>query len=232
MTNQANESKNIITSTEPLNHCHTVTHATQISLEYSSNEGLDYILSHFVHQSTIWPRTISTKSTQARQIIVNNKEDALTYFKSANYFDCRISAYPYLKPSVETDLAGIKNAIAHNLIMIDLDLHRFDYDDDKLVRSLKEMLVKVKGLLQGFKPTVLMSGNGYHVCIPINAPIVLEDIIEFAGIEQVSTKFLRFTEWYLSSGKSDSAHNSTVSLKNCMLRIPGTYNWPTLQARN
>ena len=68
------------------------------------------------------------------------------------------------------------------------------------------------------------SGNGYHVYIPINTKIVLEDIIEFAGIEQVSTKFLRFAEWYLSSGKSDSAHNSTVSLNNCMLRIPDTYN--------
>ena len=70
----------------------------------------------------------------------------------------------------------------------------------------------------------MSSGNGYHVYIPIHAPIVLEDIIEFAGIEQVSTKFLRFAEWYISSEKSDSAHNSTVSLNNCMLRIPGTYN--------
>jgi hypothetical protein len=108
--------------------------------------------------------------------------------------------------------------------MIDLDLQSFGYDDDKLVRSLKETLVKVKGLLQGFKPTVLMSGNGYHVYIPINNKIVLEYVSEFADIEHVSTKFLRFAEWYLSAGKSDSVHNNTVSLKNCMLRIPGTYN--------
>ena len=142
----------------------------------------------------------------------------------ANYLDCRISAFPYWRTSVKTDLAGIKNAIVSNLIMIDLDLHSFGYDDDKLACSLKDTLGTIKKLLQGFKPTVLESGNGYHVYLPINAPIVLEDIIEFAGIEQVSTKFLRFTEWYLSSGKSDSAHNRTVSLKNCMLRIPGTYN--------
>ena len=72
-------------------------------------------------------------------------------------------------------------------------------------------------------PTVIWSGNGYHVYIPISA-VVLEDIKEFTNIEQVSTKFLRFAEWYLSSGKSDPAHNSTVSLNNCMLRVPGTYN--------
>ena len=124
ITNQNNERKKIIiSSTEPRNLCHTVTHATQISLEYSSNEGLDYILRHFEHQSHIWPRTISTKSTQARQIVVNSKENALVYFKMANYLDCRISAYPYWRPSLETGLAGIKNAIAPNLIMIDLDLH-------------------------------------------------------------------------------------------------------------
>jgi hypothetical protein len=52
----------------------------------------------------------------------------------------------------------------------------------------------------------------------------LEDVKEFTNNEQVSTKFLRFAEWYLSSGKSDPAHNSTVSLNNCMLRVPGTYN--------
>ena len=69
---------------------------------------------------------------------------ALAYFKMANYLDCRISAYPYWRPYVETDLAGIKNAIASNLIMIDLDLHNFDYDDDKLIRSLKETLRKIK----------------------------------------------------------------------------------------
>ena len=32
--------------------------------------------------------------------------------------------------------------------------------------------------------------------------------------------FLRFLESYLSNGKCDSVHNSTVAFDNCMLRVP------------
>jgi len=203
-------------------HRHTVTPATQIPLEHSRIAGLDYILSHLDDaQDQMWPRTISTKATQ-RQIIVNSKEEALAYFKAANYFDCRISAYHYWRPSIVSDFAGIKNVIAPNLIMVNLDVSNFD-SEEELVRTLQKTLKKIKELL-GFKPTVIWSGNGYHIYIPINAIVVLESVKEFSDIEQVSTKFLRFAEWYLSSGKSDPSHNNTVSLNNCMLRIPGTYN--------
>ena len=89
---------------------------------------LDYILSHFKTddkeeegQPRLWPRTISTKATQGRQVIVNSQQEALAYFKAANYFDCRISAYPYWRPSIVSSFAGIKNPIAPDLIMIDLD---------------------------------------------------------------------------------------------------------------
>lgn len=211
------------------NDCrHTVTPAIQISLEHSCNEGLDYILSHFLAQDQceeqIWSRTISTKATEGRQITVNNKKEALAYFNAANYLDCRISAFPYWRPSIVSDFVGIKNAIAPNFIMIDLDLGNFDYDEEELIRSLRKTLRKIGELFADFKPTVIWSGNGYHIYIPINVTVVLENIREFSEIEQVSTKFLRFAEWYISSGKSDSAHNNNVSLNNCMLRIPGTYN--------
>src|SRR5215207_6166135 len=69
----------------------------QISLEQSSNTGPNYILGHF--RSPIWPRTISTKATEGRQVIVNSQEEAFVYFKAANYYDCRISAYPYWRPT-------------------------------------------------------------------------------------------------------------------------------------
>lgn len=205
-------------------HRHTVTPDTQISIEHSCNEGLDYILSRFDEdQDQMWPRTISTKVTEARQIIINSREEALAYFKAANYFDCRISAFPYWRPSIVSDFAGIKNAIAPKLIMIDLDRHNFDFEEVELALNLRKTLKKIKELL-GFRPTVISSGNGYHIYIPISTTIVLEDINEFSNIEQVSVRFLRFSEWYLSSGKSDSVHNNTVSLNNCMLRIPRTYN--------
>ena len=35
-------------------------------------EGLDFTLSHF--QEPIWPRAISTKTTECRQVLVNNRD--------------------------------------------------------------------------------------------------------------------------------------------------------------
>lgn len=202
------------------NTCHTVTHVTQISSVHCPTEGLDFILSHL--SEPMWPRTVSTKATDGRQVIVNSKEEALAYFNAANYLDCRISAYPYWRPSILSNFVGTKNTIPPNLIMIDLDLSNFNYEGNAIKGALRKTLQKINELLD-LSPTVIWSGNGYHIYIPINA-IVLEDIKEFANIEQVSTKFLRFAEWYLSFGKSDPVHNTTISLNNCMLRVPGTYN--------
>jgi Primase X len=188
-------------------------------------EGLDFILSHF--QEPLWPRTISTKSTQGRQIIVYSKEEALTYFKAANNLDCKISAYYYhcwTPPNIVSSfLETKKNVITPSLIMIDLDRCNFSEFNKALESALRKILKRIKELLLGLKPTVIWSGNGYHIYVPIDA-VVLEDIKEFSNIKCVSTKFLRFVEWRLSGGLSDSAHNHTVSINNCMLRVPGSYN--------
>ena len=47
---------------------------------------------------------------------------------------------------------------------------------------------------------------------------------EFRNFKEPSKQFLRFAEYYLSNGKADSEHYHTVSFKNCLLRIPGSYN--------
>jgi hypothetical protein len=60
-------------------------------------EGLDFILGHFDLADYIWPRTISTKTSQGRQIPVYNKEEALARFKQSNFQDCRINAFPSTK---------------------------------------------------------------------------------------------------------------------------------------
>ncbi len=194
-------------------------------IEQSSKKGLDHILSHFQHfehfQDSHWPRTVSTKATQGRQVIVTSKDEALAYFKAANYMDCRISAYPYWRASIVSRFAEIKNLIPPDLIMIDLDSCNF-FDKRALLAALHQTLQKIKVKL-ALIPTVIWSGNGFHIYIPIDA-VVLENIKEFDHIDQVSTKFLRFAEWYLSSGKSDSSHNTNVSLNNCMLRIPRSLN--------
>ena len=75
---------------------------TQTAIE----RGLDYILSHF--QEPLWPRTISTKATEGRQILVNSREEALSRFKRANFLDCRISAYPPNADENPSALQGFK----------------------------------------------------------------------------------------------------------------------------
>ena len=54
--------------------------------------------------------------------------------------------------------------------------------------------------------------------------IILEQMSEFNKYKEPSKLFLRFAEWYLSNGKADPEHYHTVSFKNCLLRIPGSYN--------
>jgi hypothetical protein len=65
-------------------------HMNEIAGEVS--EGLNFILSHFSDDdkeptttSTIWPRTISTKTTEGRQFLVYNTAQALARFRKTNY---------------------------------------------------------------------------------------------------------------------------------------------------
>ena len=150
------------------------------------------------------------------------KQQALAYFKASNYEDCRIPAYPYWRPSIASDYASIINPIAPSIIMIDLDICNYNKDIMLLNQALDDTLKRIKYRLDAI-PTVLWSGNGYHIYICIDA-FILEDIVDFNIVEHPSTKFLRFAEHYLSDGRSDPSHNHTVSLNNLMMRIPGSVN--------
>ncbi len=86
--------------------------AAAITLE----QGFDFILNHF--EEPIWPRTIFTP--KEKQVLVYNKEEALSRFKQANLLDCRINAY-----RAYTEFGGI-NRQAPNFIFIDLDPSRFN----------------------------------------------------------------------------------------------------------
>ena len=90
-----------------------------------------------------------------------------------------------------------------------------------LSRTLKKILrIKIS------EPTVIWSGNGYHIYLVLDA-FVLETEDAFNNSKfgsNPSQKFLRFAEWFLSIGKCDPQHNKTVSFKNCMLRVPGSVN--------
>jgi hypothetical protein len=73
----------------------------------------------------------------------------------------------------------------------------------------------------GDKPTILWSGNGVHICQPVES-MVFEQESKFAQFDQPSQTFLRFAAQFLSSHKSDT--NNNPAFKSCLLRIPGSYN--------
>jgi hypothetical protein len=182
-------------------------------------EGLDFILSHF--EEPILPRTISTRTTEARQVLVYNREEALARFKQANFLDCRISAY-----SDYVEFEGI-NRQSPNFIFIDLDRSGFKTERaHKLALSLT--LKNIQEKLSG-NPTCLWSGNGYHVYQPMDA-FVLEREKPFSEFGRPSKEFLKFAELYLTNYKSDPSHHP--SFKSCMIRIPGSHNSKLVERNN
>ena len=189
-------------------------------------EGLGYILNHFKGQRQLFPRTISTRATQGRQILIDSPEEALDRYEDANFMDCRISAYP--PPSALSSFVGVNLDIAPGIIMIDFDRETFKTQkafELALSRTLNNINCNFPNC-DNCRPTVIWSGSGYHVYLVLDA-FELESADVFNNDRFGSTpsqKFLRYAEAYLSGGKCDPQHNNTVSLRNCMLRIPGSIN--------
>jgi hypothetical protein len=182
--------------------------------------GLDFILSHF--QEPIFPRKIMTRQL-GYQVEVFNKEEALECFKSSNYEDCRINAYPSF-----TDYHSI-NRTPISFLMVDLDLK--DSADEKkkgkalLERTLNKTLQKIKESIGG-NPTVLWTGNGYHVYQPVSGFILeeYETFYEFTKYvdKDLTSVFIQFAEEHFTDYAADRLHNPTI--KSCLVRIPGSLN--------
>ncbi len=141
----------------------------------------------------------------------------LSRFRQARFVDCRINAYPSY-----TGWKGF-NRQAPNFLFLDLDLFRFK-SIEALNRALKKTLKFMKEKLgDDLSPTVLWTGNGYHIYLPVTAFILeLESI--FAGFEEPSRRLIQWTEQYLTNNKADPCHSSSLSFKNCMVRVPGSFN--------
>ena len=119
-----------------------------IDFEEKYNEferNLDFILSHF--KAPIWPRSISTSTTQGRQVPVYNKEEALARFRQSNLLDCRINAYPCY-----TEFEGI-NRQEPKFIFIDLDRSTFKTERAHKM-ALSATLKSITEKLAGSIPTV------------------------------------------------------------------------------
>jgi hypothetical protein len=124
-------------------------------------QNLNFILSHF--QGPVFPRNIMTKALGYQKEAFNINE-ALEYFRASNQEDCRINAY-----SSFTKYDGI-NRTAPSFLMIDIDLKDFT-SKDKLDRAMNRVLKKIKTHMHGH-PTVLWTGNGYHIYQPMEGFIL------------------------------------------------------------
>jgi hypothetical protein len=185
-------------------------------------DALDFILYHF--QKPLFPRKIMTKRL-GYQVEVFDKQEALEYFKSSNYEDCRVNAYPSF-----TEYQGI-NRTPISFLMVDLDLKDFSGESPEkkgkavLDRVLNKTLQKIKESIGG-NPTVLWTGNGYHVYQPVSGYILeeFETFYEFTKYmdKDLTSMFIQFAEERFTDNAADRLHNPTV--KSCLVRIPGTLN--------
>ena len=167
-------------------------------------QNIHFILNHF--QEPLFPRTISTKRTNGCQIKVNNIDQLYKELERSNFIDCRINAFPLIEKPIP------------NFLFIDLDCPHRDISIDNI---LEITLLNIKRKLSGF-PTVMWSGNGYHVYQPILTRISIKEIEDFKIFENQDNRFIRFAKDYLSDNYADRANHP--SLGSCLLRIPGSFN--------
>jgi hypothetical protein len=108
--------------------------------------------------------------------------------------------------------------------MIDIDLKDFA-SKDKLDLALNRVLKKIESKMRGH-PTVLWTGNGYHIYQPVTG-FILEEEEVFAKIidpngKDLTTKIMQFAEEFLINKKGDRQHRPSIN--SCLVRIPGTIN--------
>ena len=197
---------------------------------YKVKEGISFILSHFEKRQQLFPRKMSTAFSNDRQFAVYNKEQILNGYIKADFIDCRINAYPMLD---NNNYHSYSNIQAPNLIFIDIDLDKnLSYQEAKTkLEKLKSKSIKIiKEKLDGSQPTILWTGNGYHIYIVIYAR-PLELIKELSELSKTpSEEFLRYAELTFSNKKKDSGHNP--SFKSSLLRIPYTFNSKNLKVND
>ena len=149
---------------------------------------------------------------------VFNVQEALEYFSASNYEDCRINAYP-----AYTKYDGI-NRTPPSFLMIDIDLRDFE-SIDKLNKALNKVLKQIESKMRGH-PTVLWTGNGYHIYQPVTGFILEQEEVFAKFIDPIgkdlTTKLMQFAEDFLTNNKGDRQHRPSIN--SCLVRIPGTIN--------
>jgi hypothetical protein len=190
-------------------------------------ESIDFILSHFQSPLALFPRKMMTARFSG-QFSVHSRDDLIKKCEQADFIDCRINAYP---EDIEKDGFLLQPP---NFIFIDLDLSNFNNDIKKLDK-VKNSTIRKMEQLNGSHPTMSFTGNGYHIYLPIDVPVLDNEYIfskdKFPNLFShkgryihyyVSEVFMQFAEDYLTGGKSDPNHRPKY--KTCLIRIPDTYN--------
>jgi Primase X len=113
--------------------------------------------------------------------------------------------------------------------MVDLDLKDFADERKKGKAALDRVLIStLKSIKEsiGGTPTVLWTGNGYHVYQPVSGFILeeYETFYEFTKYvdKDLTSIFIQFAEEFFTNYAADRLHNPTV--KSCLVRIPGSLN--------
>ncbi|KAA2283098.1 hypothetical protein [Candidatus Nitrosocosmicus sp. SS] len=225
---------------------------------------LDFILSHF-DANDLFPRKMMTNKSNG-QFIVKTKREILSRCKESDYIDCRINAYHFFQTA--NNKSYTQFLPSPNFVFIDLDLSSFDNftkPREMLDIALNKVLEKIYLISQTYsqqsqhsliqkriskneedlmqlkvEPTVLWTGNGYHVYLPIQSllldqyelfskekyPNLFTDYSKYSRFS-VSELFLQYGENFFTNGKADPNHKPTF--RSCLIRIPDTFNSKCLQ---
>ncbi len=191
------------------------------------NPPIDFILSHFDSSSSQFPRKMMTFRSNG-QFTVNTKQEIFKRCVQSDFKDCRINAYP------ETIMKGGILIQSPNFVFVDLDLGNFHNDYDKLDK-VKNSTLRKMALMQGSHPTLSWTGNGYHIYLPMDVPVLDNEYVfskdKFPNLFSlkgkysqyfVSEAFMQFAEDFFTSGRADPNHRPKY--KTCLVRIPDTIN--------
>jgi hypothetical protein len=189
------------------------------------------------------------------QFSITSVDEIYEKCKQSDFIDCRINAYPEY-----TEYQGIVR-YPPNFIFIDLDLANFlKYNDSKktLDSVLKNTLKNMSSIGQEYHlpdtsldlqhpqrihhdikpihPTVIWTGKGYHIYIPVSA-IILDHQEQFSKdvfpnlfstysskyySYSMSEVFLKFAKDYFTDGKADPQHRPKY--KSCLIQVHSIQN--------
>jgi uncharacterized membrane-anchored protein YjiN (DUF445 family) len=114
-------------------------------------------------------------------------------------------------------------------------IYNINYNNDRKIKSLIAKVVLDRALNKTLQkiiqsimgnPTVLWTGNGYHIYQPVSGFILeeYETFYEFTKYvdKDLTSMFIQFAEERFTDNAADRLHNPTV--KSCLVRIPGSLN--------